>query len=159
MPIWSFITMFFTFIRELLFDSKEELDYKSSKFNARKVAVFFIIVALALEAALTTYRLINQSIYLVKLKDSIIIREQYSRKQLAKYKRENEELKKYIDDLPEKVKKSNPVPSDSRNEVEKTTSNVDGEQLLVVPKEPQTTPNLTKEERKQFFKEYIQGDK
>jgi signal transduction histidine kinase len=151
--------MFFTFIRELLFDSKEELDYKSSKFNARKVAVFFIIVALALEAALTTYRLINQSIYLVKLKDSIIIREQYSRKQLAKYKRENEELKKYIDDLPEKVKKSNPVPSDSRNEVEKTTSNVDGEQLLVVPKEPQTTPNLTKEERKQFFKEYIQGDK
>lgn len=155
MSIWSFITMFFTFVRELLFDSKEELDYSSSKFNARKVTVFSIIVTLAIVVTLATHRLINQSIYLVKLKDSIIVHEQQNRRQLIKYKKENDELRKYIDNLPEKVKKSNPVPSDSGNEVEKTLPATVSEYQLSDQKNPTDKSILSKEERKMFFKDYI----
>lgn len=161
MSVWSLITMFFTFIRELLFDSKEELDYKSSKFNARKVALFFIIIALALATALSVYRLVNQSIYLVKLKDAVIAREEYYKRQVMKNKKELELLRNYIDDLPEKVKKSYPVPSDSGNDEENSSHLHDTEPLLVKrkPKPPVASQTMSKEDRKAFFQDYVKTDK
>ena len=42
LKLLSIITYFF---RELVFDYKEEYDFKSSKFNARKVATFLILIA------------------------------------------------------------------------------------------------------------------
>lgn len=157
MSVWSFITMFFTFIRELLFDSKEELDYNSSKFNARKVAVFFIVIALSLSTALLTYRLVNQSIYVVRLKDAIIQREEQYRKQIRKNRREIEILKKYIDDLPEKVKKSYPAPSDSGNDVENTQHLHDIEPLVVKPKPREPSSDMSKDDRKVFLDDYIKA--
>lgn len=41
LKLLSIITYFF---RELVFDYKEEYDFKSSKFNARKVGVFLILL-------------------------------------------------------------------------------------------------------------------
>lgn len=159
MSVWSFITMFFTFIRELLFDSKEEMDYSSSKFNARKAAVFLIIIALFLATALSVSRLVNQSIYVVKLKDAIINREEYYRRQIRKNKRELDILKQYVDDLPDKVKKSYPVPSDSGNAVENTEVSQEVQPLVAKPKPKEPTSGMTKEERKIFFDEIVKSDK
>jgi uncharacterized membrane protein YgaE (UPF0421/DUF939 family) len=38
------LSMFTYFLRELIFDSKDEYSFKSSKFNPRKVVVFTIVV-------------------------------------------------------------------------------------------------------------------
>lgn len=38
------VMMIFRFFRELVFDSKEEYDFRSSKFNGRKVLIFVLAV-------------------------------------------------------------------------------------------------------------------
>lgn len=124
MSIWSIIKMFATFIRELLFDSKDELDYNSSKFNPKKVMLFAIFLVLAVAVMLMFYRLINQSIYVVNLKDAIVAHTIVENKTQENSKLEKEScirVQEYVRNLPANVKKSNPVPSDSGNKVEKTT--------------------------------------
>lgn len=41
--IFHIFKLFFVVLKELVFDSKEEYDYKHAKFNARKVMLFILI--------------------------------------------------------------------------------------------------------------------
>lgn len=107
--------MFFTFIRELLFDSKEEMDYSSAKFDSRKVAVFLITVALMLAVVLLTIRLYKQSVAVVQLKDAVVKNQIEAKIQRAEDRKELLALRGYVESLPDKVKKPYPVPSDSGN--------------------------------------------
>lgn len=150
--------MFFTFIRELLFDSKEEFDYRSSKFNSRKMTLYIIFIAMFIALILLTNRVYKQSIYVVKLKDSVIAQEMKRREKDIKEERELLRLRTYIEELPEKVKKSYPVPSDSGNDVEKTFPlpanptpvNPEPKPVKALP------PNVMgREERKTFFEDYM----
>lgn len=161
MPVWTIVKMFITFIRELLFDSKDELDYKSSKFNPRKVLLFIIILALGLAVFLLSYRLVNQSIYVVKLKEAIIVHELQDAMEEKANKRKAQQLVRlqdYVRHLPEKVKMSNPVPSDSGNEVENTTP--PPEKFLAPPVEdehhpkPVTPERLTRAQRDAILERY-----
>lgn len=152
--------MFFTFIRELLFDSKEEFDYRSSKFNARKMTLYIIFIALFIAVVLLTNRVYKQSIYVVKLKDAIIVQEMRRREKDAQEEKELIRLKTYIEELPEKVKKSYPVPSDSGNNVEKTISMTTNETPTSPVPEPTPTKalpptQLAREERKNFIEKYM----
>lgn len=42
--MFKFISMVVYFLRELIFDKKDEFDLKSSKFNSRKFTVFLILL-------------------------------------------------------------------------------------------------------------------
>ena len=42
------LSIFIYFLREMIFDSKEEYDFKSAKFNARKFAVMLMVLLLLL---------------------------------------------------------------------------------------------------------------
>lgn len=46
--MWKLISAFISMLRECLFDSKEEGDIRSSKFNTKK---FFIMIAIVLSLA------------------------------------------------------------------------------------------------------------
>ena len=161
MSIWSFITMFFKFIRELLFDSKEELDYQSTKFDARKMSIFFIIITLVLAVVLLTNRLFNQSVYVVQLKDAVIYHQLKDKKQKSIDRKELLSLRAYVDSLPDKVKKSYPVPSDSENIVEKILP-IDPravtpfDEPVVIPIVKQ--PVLTRSERDVILKDFLIKD-
>lgn len=78
------------FLRELIFDSKDEYDWSSSKFNMRKVAIFLV---LALSITLNMF-LGNRT---VALASSIV------------------DLKKQVEQLKTPEKNPKPVPSDSGN--------------------------------------------
>ena len=152
--------MFFTFIRELIFDSKEEFDYRSSKFNSRKMTLYIIFIAMFVALVLLTNRVYKQSIYVVKLKDSVIAQEMKRREKDIKEERELLRLKTYIEELPKKVKKSYPVPSDSGNDVEKTIpfpTNQNSPAPEPQPKPVKALPpaQLGREERKTFFEDYM----
>lgn len=58
---WSKLSILVTFIRDLFFDTPDELNFKSTDFNTRKVVVFLTIIMLV---SLSTF-LINRSIVLV----------------------------------------------------------------------------------------------
>ena len=152
--------MFFKFIRELLFDSKEELDYKSSKFNARKMAIFFIIITLMLAVVLLTNRVYKQSVYVVKLKDTVALHLIEDKKQRAIDRIELLSLRAYVDNLPDKVKKSYEVPSDSGN-TDENTPKVNPK--VVTPfDEPVSKvikkPVVTKAQRDELLKEFLNKD-
>lgn len=42
--MFQFAKLIFYLLRELIFDNKEEYDYKSAKFNARKFIILIIIM-------------------------------------------------------------------------------------------------------------------
>ncbi len=161
MPVWSLIKMFFTFVRELLFDSKEEFDYSSSKFNARKMVLFLLFAVITIAAVLMAMRLVKQSVYVVKLKDAVVKHEIDYRESDKRKTEEINRLREYIDNLPDKVKKSNPVPSDSRNDYKKDLPEPEQEiKDLIAPKiKPKDIapeqPVLDKEERKKLLEGYI----
>lgn len=152
--------MFFTFIRELLFDSKEEFDYRSSKFNSRKMTLYIIFIALFLAVVLLTNRVYKQSVYVVKLKDAIILQEARRREKDLREDKELIRLRTYVEDLPEKVKKSYPVPSDSGNLVEKTISTTTDDAPTAPIPEPKPVKALppaplAREDRKSFIEKYM----
>jgi hypothetical protein len=67
------VALLFSFLRELIFDSKEEFDFKSSKFNARKFTVLILIVFSLFLNLLFAQRLYSLARQNVELKNFIEI--------------------------------------------------------------------------------------
>jgi hypothetical protein len=165
MTILSFISMLVTFLRELVFDSKEELDYKSSNFNMRKMGIFLLIIALFISTILSTHRLFKQSTQVIKLKEAYLNSEANHHHEHSDYLKtimdlhaKNIKLKKYINSLPESVKKSNPVPSDSVNIDENSIIPYSNEARRILELDKKISGNIlpeSKEEKKVFFENLL----
>jgi hypothetical protein len=66
------LTIFIYFVRELIFDSKEEYDFKSSKFNTRKFTVFvFVILSLSFNIFIS-YKVIKIAKHNVELMNTVV---------------------------------------------------------------------------------------
>lgn len=61
------LTIFIYFIKELIFDSKDEYDFKSSKFNTRKFIVFIFIVTSVIANVFISYKVIKIAKHNVEL--------------------------------------------------------------------------------------------
>lgn len=161
MPFWPVIKMFLTFLRELIVDKADELNYSSSEFNARKATLFFFVIGLSVSVVLLMYRLVHQSMEMVELKNAIAINETRKIEETKKIIAAIKVFITYIEGLPAHVKISNPVPSDSGNELtkfvsrsERTTEKYKEEQLKAVP--PPKEPELTKEQKEALLKTFLE---
>ena len=96
------LSIFSYFFKELIFESKEEYDFKSSKFNMRK----FLIFTLVLGSFFLNIFLINRVYHLAVLNSNL--------------KKEFKDLNKKFEDLEEKSKLL--LPSDSQKDKNKSRS-------------------------------------
>lgn len=70
--MFKIFTIFIYFIRELIFDSKDEYDFKSSKFNTRKFIVFVFIITSVSANVFISYKVIKIARHNVNLIESIV---------------------------------------------------------------------------------------
>jgi hypothetical protein len=70
--MFKIFTIFTYFIRELIFDSKDEYDFKSSKFNTRKFTVFILVVGSITANVYIVYRSIKLASSNIELKKESI---------------------------------------------------------------------------------------
>jgi hypothetical protein len=66
------LTIFIYFIRELIFDSKDEYDFKSSKFNTRKFTVFIFVIASLAANVFISYKVIKIAKHNVELMATMV---------------------------------------------------------------------------------------
>ena len=88
------LSLIFTMFRELIFDSSEEYDFRSKKFNIKKVLLFVILVMLLSYCYFATKRAWSLSI------ENVRLNEKYSEQMKA---------------MSPVAKNPELVPSDSRN--------------------------------------------
>lgn len=69
--MFRMITMLAYFLRELIFDSKEEYNFRSRRFNARKVLIFILISCSFLTSILLTNRLYKLALENIELREEI----------------------------------------------------------------------------------------
>lgn len=65
--MFKIFSIFTYFIRELVFDSKDEYDFKSSKFNTRKFTVFVFIILSMSANVFISYKVIKIAKHNVEL--------------------------------------------------------------------------------------------
>lgn len=155
------ISILFSFIKELVYDSKDEYNYMSPKFNVRKATIVVGIFLAFFVAYSSTKRVIVQSIYVVKLKDAILVHHQEEMRKYRDYEERIASLESRLSEYEDKGKKPRTAPSDSRNGAEKTISapGQHTEQKTTSDK-PETDgnkkpPHMTREQENAFFIEYI----
>lgn len=66
------LTIFIYFIRELIFDSKDEYNFKSSKFNTRKFIIFVFIITSVASNIFISYKVIKIAKHNVELMNTVV---------------------------------------------------------------------------------------
>ena len=59
MGFMNFFTFFFSFLREIFFDTKEEADFRSRRFKPKRWMAFFLTVSSLLTSYFLAYRLVH----------------------------------------------------------------------------------------------------
>ena len=90
------ILIFISFIRELLYNSKDEYNYSSSKFDTSKAVLFIVIVSLVLSSFFFAIRAFKTSKNIVILKEAIITHETNNELRIRTYEKRIEELETII---------------------------------------------------------------
>lgn len=70
--MFKIVSMLFPFLKELVFDSKEEYDFSSSKFNSRKFLVFVLLITLISSNVFLVTRLYKLASTNVELKEKVM---------------------------------------------------------------------------------------
>lgn len=91
--MFRMLTMLLYFFRELVFDSKEEYDYKSKMFNIRKVLVFVLLFTSFVTNAVFVHRIYTLAVENLKLTRTI---EEYKVKNPTALPSDSEEKKSSV---------------------------------------------------------------
>lgn len=59
MGFMNFFTFFFSFLREIFFDTKEEADFRSRRFKPKRWMAFFLTVSSLMTSYFLAYRLVH----------------------------------------------------------------------------------------------------
>lgn len=120
--MFKILSLLFDFLKELIYDSKDEYNYMSPKFNVRKAAGIAVILLAFIVAYNSTKRVVVQSVYIVRLKDAILLHREEELERNKEYEDKIAALQSELKESQEKGKKPRTAPSDSRNGAEKTQS-------------------------------------
>lgn len=69
--MFKLLQMVIYFLKELIFDKKDELDIKSSKFNTRKFTVFMIVLCSLILNGFCLYRIYQLAKHQIEYKEYI----------------------------------------------------------------------------------------
>lgn len=69
--MFKLLQMVIYFLKELIFDKKDELDIKSSKFNTRKFTVFMIVLCSLILNMFCFYRIFNLAKHQIEYREYI----------------------------------------------------------------------------------------